>query len=205
MARTDYIPDSDNDLLAWYDQFNIACNTMGTLVGLTGPELTQISGDNADFHSALTALESAKMAQRAAVAAKNDARRTAVGHARDLAARIRANTAYTEALGASFGLLGAAVLAGPERPDLFLRGAAVAGSVTVGFQKGTWSGVELRCRRGTEAAFSFLARDTESPYVDTRPNLDPSAPETRQYTARFLDGDEAVGPDSDVLVLTVPQ
>ena len=78
------------------------------------------------------------------------------------------------------------------------------GAVEIDFMKRDSTGVEIRSKRGTETAFSFLARDTEPPYVDTRPNLG-TGPETRQYQAQYLDGDELVGPLSDLLVVTVPE
>jgi hypothetical protein len=81
--------------------------------------------------------------------------------------------------------------------------SVVTGEVTLGFAKQGYTGVEIRCKRGAETAFSFLARDTESPYVDTRANL-AAAPETRYYQAQFLQKDALVGQWSDVLVVTVP-
>ena len=51
-------------------------------------------------------------------------------------------------------------------------------------------------------AFSFPAGEPQPPYVDTRPN---PGPETRQYQAQYLDGDDLVGPLSDVLLVTVPE
>jgi hypothetical protein len=46
---------------------------------------------------------------------------------------------------------------------------------------------------------TFLARDTEAPYVDTRPLLVPGQPEQRTYRAIYVGhGDEEVGePDND--------
>ena len=57
--------------------------------------------------------------------------------------------------------------------------------------------------RNPVATGLFLARDTESPYVDTRANLT-GGPETRYYVAQFLQKDAVVGEISDVLVVTVP-
>ncbi len=54
-----------------------------------------------------------------------------------------------------------------------------------------------------EGKYTFLARDTEAPYMDTRANLSP-APETRYYVAQFLRRDTLVGQLSGVLVVTVP-
>ena len=73
----------------------------------------------------------------------------------------------------------------------------------IGFLKRDFTGIEISCRRGSESEFSFLARDTEEPYVDTRANLS-AGPETRYYRAQFLNKDQAVGQFSDVLVVTVP-
>ena len=56
---------------------------------------------------------------------------------------------------------------------------------------------------GSATSFSFLAIDTESPYVDTRPNL-AAGPETRQYQAQYLTGDDSIGLISDTLNVTVP-
>jgi hypothetical protein len=44
-----------------------------------------------------------------------------------------------------------------------------------------------------------------SPYVDTSPSLDSNKPETREYRAQYLDGDDPVGPLSDILPVTVPE
>jgi len=38
-----------------------------------------------------------------------------------------------------------------------------------------------------ETEFTFLARDTASSYIDTRPNLD-NVPEPREYIARMPEG-----------------
>jgi hypothetical protein len=77
------------------------------------------------------------------------------------------------------------------------------GEVTISFLKAGHTGVEIRSKRGAETEYSFLARDTEAPYVDTRANLTPG-PETRYYVGQFLVRDALVGQLSDVLVVTVP-
>ncbi|MBC8116178.1 MAG: hypothetical protein H7062_17465 [Candidatus Saccharimonas sp.] len=56
----------------------------------------------------------------------------------------------------------------------------------------------------TLPAFSFLAIDTSSPYVDTRANLVAGSPESRQYQAQYLNGDDPIGQLSDILNVTVP-
>ena len=80
----------------------------------------------------------------------------------------------------------------------------IAGSVTIGFNKSSSSGIRLESKRGPETFFVFQAVDTTSPYVDTRANLTLGTPETRQYRAQYLTGDDTIGELSDVLTITVP-
>ena len=58
--------------------------------------------------------------------------------------------------------------------------------------------------RGTEVEYSFLAIDTHPPYDDTRPKLDPTKPEERSYYAYYLDDNENVGQQSDIVTVIVP-
>lgn len=81
--------------------------------------------------------------------------------------------------------------------------SVLAGAVTIGFNKSISSGVKIFAKRGAEPAFTFLATDTASPYVDNRANL-AAGPETRHYQAQYLDGDDPVGLVSDTLTVTVP-
>jgi hypothetical protein len=58
----------------------------------------------------------------------------------------------------------------------------------------------LNSGRG-DADFVFLARDTQTPYMDTRPLLDPTKPEIREYKAMYVVGDEEIGIFSHELVV----
>ncbi len=68
--------------------------------------------------------------------------------------------------------------------------------VTIGFNKSVSDGVNLYSKRASEAAFTFLARDTESPYVDNRANPT-AAPETRDYYGLYVLHDSEIGDQSD--------
>jgi hypothetical protein len=59
----------------------------------------------------------------------------------------------------------------------------------------------LNSGRDGDADFVLLARDTQTPYVDNRPLLDPTKPEIREYKAMFVLGDEEIGLFSHELVV----
>jgi hypothetical protein len=46
-----------------------------------------------------------------------------------------------------------------------------SGTVELDFDKSVSDGVNIHAKRGDEADFTFLARDTASPYIDNRPLL----------------------------------
>ena len=61
----------------------------------------------------------------------------------------------------------------------------------------------IHSKRDAETAFTMLAWDTRSPYVDNRPTLAPG-PENREYRAQYFTDDQLIGLFSDLLQVTVP-
>lgn len=74
--------------------------------------------------------------------------------------------------------------------------------VELDFSKSKSDGVNIYSRREGEAAFSFLARDTASPYVDNRPLAVAGKPEVREYKAVYVLNDAEIGQFSDEVVIT---
>ena len=75
------------------------------------------------------------------------------------------------------------------------------GQIQINFNKLTSDGVNMYSKRDGDADFVFLARDTQTPYVDTRPLLVPGKPEIREYKAMFVLGDEEICVFSHELVV----
>ena len=75
-------------------------------------------------------------------------------------------------------------------------------SVTIWFDSSISSGIRLASKRAAETVFTFLAIETSSPYVDNRSNA-AAGPETRQFRAQFLTGDDTIANFSDVLTVAV--
>jgi len=59
----------------------------------------------------------------------------------------------------------------------------------------------LNSGRDGDADFIFLARDTQTPYVDNRPLAVAGKPEIREYKAVFVQSDAEIGLFSDELVV----
>src|SRR5437867_4473351 len=110
MAKTDFVPQQDNNMLVWHDQFKTGVLANAATFGLVAGDTTPITNDNTD-------------------------------------------------------------------------------------------GVNLYSKRDGDADFIFLARDTATPYIDTRSLLTAGKPEIREYKAMFVLSDEEIGIFSHELVV----
>jgi hypothetical protein len=202
MAKRDFYPNTDGAKLSFLQNLVEQLATVGTTVGET--DVAPLTNALNDLQSAISAKVAAKAAAQSATAAWSALDRSTEDLVRAHVRRIKASAGYTEAIGEQLGIEGAesAQPQAGDQPDLKAI-SVLPGEVIVTFQKRGYSGVEISSKRAAETEFTFLARDTQEPYTDTRPNL-AQGPETRQYRAQFLTKDAATGPFSDVLMVTVP-
>lgn len=204
MAKQDFIPRQDPDLVVWLTQFKTQAAALGTQIGIEAADVTQLNTDFGILDAALTALAAAKAEQQMATASKNANRDLIVGRIRAMVRRVKAHSNYTPAIGQQLGVEGPEDTTdlGTSKPTLKAPSVQAA-AVTITFNKSISSGVKIFSKRAAEPSFTFLAVDTTSPYVDNRANL-AAGPEMRQYQAQYLDGDDPVGLVSDTLTVTVP-
>lgn len=205
MAKQDYIPKPDPELVAWHDNFNTQVAALAATFGLVAADTAAVAATNTDLHAKFNASQAAKATAQAKNTEKSAAFAAGVTSTRALANRIKAHPAFTAALGQQLGVIGPEDTTDLTQAKPTLKSLAVnPGSVTIGFNKSVSSGVRLLSKRGAETAFTFLAIDTASPYIDTRANLVAGGPESRQYQAQYLNGDEPIGNLSDALNVVVP-
>jgi hypothetical protein len=202
----DWYPSTDGGKVTFLNNFATALATVGPTVGMDDVELMAINAARTALQAAIADKVAKKTAAQSSTAAYKTTDQATEGAMRAYVRRIKAHAGYTPAIGEQLGIVAAEdEPAGGEegvRPNLRAE-SILSGEVTIGFAKVGHTGVEIRSKRGAETAFSFLARDTESPYVDTRANLS-AAPEKREYVAQFLEKDSLVGELSDALIVTVP-
>lgn len=198
MAQQDYIPRPDLEYLARHDQFKTGLATLGADLGVTPAEITEINNDNTALHTKSTAAVSASSAAKTASADFRATRRPAEKRHRNLAQRMKRHPTYTEAKGQTLGIIGPEDTTDLETSKPTLTVVSLGQGVTeISFNKSVSDGVALYTQRGSETAWTFLTRDTNSPYVDNRALLVAGQPELRRYRAKYLTGDEEIGLWSD--------
>jgi len=204
MAKQDFLPDGDPQFQGHHDNLNVQLPSVAPKYNVTAPQQTEVSTDNVKVHTDFGDAASKRAASQAATTKKRATRRSVEGHVRALARQIKAHPAYDPADGQLLGIVG------PEdttdltnaKPTLVLRNVT-PGIIELGFNKSVSDGVRIETRRAGETNWTFLAIDTESPYVDNRANL-AAGPETREYRAQYLEGDDPIGLLSDILSVTAP-
>jgi len=115
---------------------------------------------------------------------------------------LAAHPAYTVALGNLLVIEGAEDTTDLTTSKPTLSGAdQTDGVVQLDFDKSVSDGVNIYAKRGDEPDFTFLARDTASPYIDNRPLLVATKPELREYKCVYVLNDEEIGLFSDDVVV----
>ena len=110
--------------------------------------------------------------------------------------------AMTPAIATDLQILGTTTTFDPNTFKPELSGSVVGGGVEVRFKKGQTGGVNISTRLRGQIAWTFLARDTSSPYLDNRPLGIPGTPEVREYIAYGVVDDQQIGLQSDIVSVT---
>ena len=195
MAAKDYIPNNDNDLKAWLDNFQDALEAHLAAFGMTSADIASLAASAGAFSTALPEVVTAKAAYHEAVETKNAARDETEQELRAIVRRIANHPAMTDAIRAQMGItipdrIRSRREVGPEVPSIVLE--PKAGMVIVHFGtdpgdeqtngKPDWAmGCNLYRRKSTDPDWSLIAFDTASPYVD----VITGAPATYCYRAAY--------------------
>lgn len=203
MAKADYFPRPDGELLMWHDRFIANLATLKVQLGLSDEDLVGCHNDNKELHGKVSAANSAAAASHHATAEKQAFRNDVEDKVRALTRRIKAHPGYTEALGSLLGIVGAETHTDLSDAKPVLKATdQTDGVVVLTYQKTKSDGINIYAQRDNEPEFVFLARDTQTRYVDNRPLLLAGKPELRRYTAVYVVKDEEVGHFSDELVVS---
>ena len=117
---------------------------------------------------------------------------------------IKTSPNYTEAIGLQIGVVGAEEAAENLVPTFSLLVERGDGQevVKVAFRKYGRPGVAIYGRRNG-GPWELLAIDLASPYLDARPLLVPTTPETREYRLQYYEAEAPVGDFTAIASVTV--
>lgn len=206
MPKKDYLPKDIPSFNEWVNSYELNYPTVGPTLGLSAPEVTAGTALITDYKTAYAAQTAAEVAFKNSVQNTLIKRRALVSGPngiRKQVASMKANSNYTLAIGETLQveLDAEQIDINTASPVLKLRLTA-ENYVEISFKKLIFDGIKIESRRGAETEFTYLAFDTEAPYLDTRINLG-TGPERREYRAYFILKDNIVGLVSAVFSITV--
>ena len=203
MSNSDFIPNSDHDLLVWAENLHAKLAANPAAYGVTAEEVAILGGANADFRAKNAAVAEINTTAKRITAEKDHSRGTLMSLGRGLARRVKGHAGYTEAAGADLGIVGHKISFDPATAKPILSGTdKTDGAVELRFPKLGTEGVNIYGQREGQTTWLLVGHANHSPYTDSRPLLEPGKTELRRYTAVYVINDKEVGQFSDVVEIT---
>jgi len=204
MSKSSYIPTADGDFLIWHNHFASHLVEQQAALGLSNEEVALIVADNQKLNATFTAAAHAAAVSKQATAEKAQCKEGSEANSRAIVRRIKAGINYTKSTGELLRIEGS-----EEKTDMTAMKPNLTasdlggGRIQLAYTKYKTNGVNIYSKREGEDDFSFLARSTVSPYVDSRPGATPGKAETRKYKAVYVLGDDETGQFSDQVNVAV--
>jgi len=203
IRRKDWLKKRNADLINFIKNFKVEFPTYGIDLGYTQPEIDSIVADIGVCETDYVDKNAKQNAAEAAVSKFNTTKKSLIATFRLNVPRIKSAPKYTEDMGKILDIVGEEIIIDPDTMKPVLEVNLLAGKPEIKWVKDYSEGVNIYAKRGDETEFTFLARDTVSPYVDNRQNLEPGKPEDREYYAYYIFEDQEKGLESDTVKVTV--
>jgi len=168
-------------------------------LGLSPLDGTAITTQCDAVIDSVTAVEAAKATAKNVVATKDNQKKTSLPLTRNLMKRGKTAATYTQAIGEDLQIIGDEDGGDISTFKPELKAALFPGYVRLSFTKKMVDGVNIYWRLKGQATWQLMARDTVSPYDDTRLLATPGQAETREYLAIGVLEDAEVGQASDIV------
>lgn len=195
-----YIPSNKVQFAAWLLNFVKMCLKYVNHYGINQEEIKMLETQSGVYQGDMTSERELLNKKRAQFKKTAKDRKEVEKTVRSLAQGIKVSLDYTEEIGREFDIIGAE---DPFDPDTFkpvLELKKKDHGVEISFNKSQTDGVNIYRKMQGETDFTFLSRDTNSPYID---NKDIVSPIKIEYYAMAVIDDEEIGLESDTAKITI--
>lgn len=199
---TDFIPSNWAEYRAWLLNLQTNIPTEGPKFGLTPTQITAIQSTCQAQIDKIDASNAAAAAAAAAFETNKTGKQTTDTALQEEIKDWKAATGWTEAIAAQLRVVSAKPDFNPDTYKCEFTVKIVGGEIRIDFKKKGVQAVNVYCRRKGQTTWTFLARDSSSPYIDGNPLFQPGVPEVREYMLRGVINDVEVGLDSDIVSIT---
>lgn len=180
----DYIPFKDSDRILWNENLNSKIDALAAELDLDATEVATLKSVSAANAAAIKACDQARVASRAATAAKVTQLKTGNAVLRGIVRKIKSSSNYTTAIGTTLDIIGDDTT--PMDYSSYhptIKAHVFPGKVRISFVKNGLDGMNFYSRQKGQTAWEKLDYCGYSPYEDRRPLATPPAPEHRELMA----------------------
>ena len=197
-----FIPRSNGGRTVWLSSFKEKVPSAAAAIGFTPTEISALETAAQNNIDATNAVELKSKELDKARAALELSMKTDMKVISNAAVEAKKKAGYNDVLGSELGIIGSMQPIDLTTTRPILKVVANPDYVEVHFLLQGMKGVTIYSRLKGSGGWEKLSHDFESPYKDIRPLADTDKPEIREYMARFFNGREDIGYESDVAVLT---
>jgi hypothetical protein len=223
MAKTFYLPHDDLGKADWLTNYAARFAEVFAIFGFVLADSTAVNNDSAMFTYMLNNATTFKEFSKSWVDYKDTLRSGPIGTPfgappalpiipaapttvnagifRRIGAQvqtIKKHSAYNTTYGELLGIIGTENSFDPDTFQTTLTSKVFSDHIRLDFVKSKTEGVNIYTRLKGTATWTFLARDTHTPYNDSRALAVAGVPETREYYARGVIDDVEIGVPSDI-------
>lgn len=195
-----FLPQSSTKLLVWLGSYKSKIAILGPGVGVSAAEITEQEDAAQRVMDAIQLVDTRVKELDSARSALAVCKQTELKRIIQKSGVIKRHTSYNETIGSELGIIGTTQQIDLETARPALKLSVFPGSVEISFQLMGMRGITIYSRIKGTLGWERITHDYESPYVDTRPLAQTNTPEIREYMARFFNGREDIGRESDVAV-----
>jgi hypothetical protein len=197
----DFIPQPEGKLVLMLTNLDSKIDGYAIALGIDPVLLAEIHVKIKAIIKAINDAIAGKQTWKNLEAAKRGTKTEILGFLRTNIARFKTESGYTEAIGKDLGIIGTTDTFDHNAYKPTLKATVFPKYINLEFIKKGIDAVNIyvRIKGGTE--WTFLARDTRSPYHDSENLKTAGVPEVREYMCIGVIADEEIGQESDVVTV----
>ncbi len=196
------IPTNWAEYRAWLLNLKTEIPTEGPKFGLAAGDITSIQSTCTAQIAKVDAYIAAQSALAAGLETAKNGKTLTDAALREEITDWKTATGWDAAIAAKLRVVSSSTAFDPNtyKPEFTVK--IIGGEIRIDFKKRGADGVNVYCRRKGQTTWTFLGRDTSSPYIDGTPLAQAGVPEVREYMLRGVVEDAEIGLDSDILSVT---
>jgi len=203
--KKDFIPRSNSNLNSFVKNFIEQLEMNASKLSINDSDILDANRILKKHLRSYSEMISLRARSRAATETYNFDKKQSSDLIRRLSRKIKSDIKYKTAIGEGFGIINNYTPV-KDFSDLspVLKATVSGFEVKIKYKKNNALGITLYSKRGKESKFTLISTTLSNTYIDKRPKLSGSDPESREYYAYYIVKDSTAGKRSNITRAVIP-